>query len=235
MGTNAVVATPENTSSTGNNFLMLFSNPGTVTFSNARASHGTLSYAIQAGSGSDSMVRWASFATQSMAARFYIYFTALPSASTEFLQLSTHEGGTFEFAGRIAFGTTGLMLVFDNSGLIWTSAAAVSINTWYRVELYCAIGPSSTTGTLQTAFYALDNLTAIDSFTTSTANTGTSQAIGVMRFGKVTSSAMTSVFYMDGLAARTQASGFIGPYAGPLTPPATFAGIIPHLGWGRAV
>lgn len=234
MGSNGVAANPENTASTGNNFLTLFSNPGSVTFSNAQASHGSLSYAIQAASGADSIIRWPLFATPSMAARMYIYFTALPSANTEFMQLTTHEAGTFEYAGRIAFHTSGAMLVFDNSGLKWTSTATASINTWYRVEMYCVPGASST-GTISAAFYALDSLTALDSYSTSTANTGALQTIGLLRFGKVTSTAMTSTFYVDGIAAQAQASGFIGPYSGPLTPPATFAGIIPHLGWGRKI
>ncbi len=55
----------------------------------------------------------------------------------------------------------------------------------------------------------------------------------MLRFGKVTATSYATSFYMDDLAGQSAASGFIGPYSGALTPPATFAGIIPHLGWGR--
>lgn len=234
MGTNGTAASIDNTGNSTNSFFD-FTTPGTFTYSNAQAAHGSLSYIIQPTAGVGTCTKWTTFATQSAAARMYIYLTALPENTTEFIQLTSHETGTFAFMGRAAISSGGNLVIYDNSGVIWTSTATMSINGWYRIELYGAIGGSSTTGALQAAFYTLDSTTAVDSFTTNTANTGTLQAITGVRFGKVTPTSFASSFYIDDLAAQAQAGGFIGPYTGPLTPPATFSGIIPHLGWGRKV
>lgn len=232
MGSNATMVTSLNTSSSDSTYFYKFLNPNTITFSTARAAHGSLSYFIQPTAGNSSLVQWASYATQSAAARMYIYLTAFPSDVTEFMQINTSEA-SFDYIGRLALNSTGKLIVYDASGAIWTSTASLSLNSWQRLELYGAIGGSSTTGTLQAAFYAGDSTTAIDSFSTSSANTSTAQAIGMLRFGKVTATSYATSFYMDDLAGQSAASGFIGPYSGALTPPATFAGIIPHLGWGR--
>lgn len=234
MGSNGTVVTAINTGATDSTYFYKFVNASTITFSNAQAAHGSLSYFIQPTGGNGSYANWTGYATQSAAARMYIYLTAFPSDATEFMQMTTSEV-SFDFIGRLAINSTGKIIVYDASGVIWTSTASLSLNSWQRLELYGAIGGTPTTGTLQAAFYSGDGTTAVDSFSTSAANTGSSQAIGIVRFGKVTSTSYATSFYMDDLAAQSAASGFIGPYSGPLTPPTAFAGIIPHLGWGREV
>ncbi len=234
MGTNGTVVTALNTGATDSTYFYKFVNPSSITFSNAQAAHGSLSYFIQPTSSNESYVNWTCYATQSAAARMYIYLTAFPTDTTEFMQITTSEI-SFDFIGRVALNSTGKVILYDAAGVIWTSTASLSLNSWHRLELYGAIGGSSTTGVLQAAFYSGDGTVALDSFTTSAANTSTAQAIGIMRFGKVTATSYATSFYMDDLAAQSAASGFIGPYSGALTPPAAYAGIIPHLGWGRDV
>lgn len=232
MGTNGTVVSTLNTGATDSTYFYKFVNASTITFSNARAAHGSLSYLIQPTSGNASYTNWTCYATQSAAARMYIYLTAFPSNTTEFMQINASEV-SFDYVGRIAINSTGNVILYDAAGIQWTSTAALSLNSWQRIELYGAIGGTSTTGTLQAAFYTGDSMTATDSFSTSAANTATAQAVGLIRFGKVTSTSYATSFYIDDVAAQSAASGFIGPYSGALTPPPAFPGIIPHLGWGR--
>lgn len=233
-GSDGTAVTPGNSGNNVNTFTSVVFAPGSVTYSTAQVAHDTLSFLFQSSSGIENCLEWAYMASKKVAARCYIYLTALPPVTTDFLQLTTTDSGLFEYIGRVAVNPTGKVALYDNSGLLWTSTASLSISSWYRLELYGEIGLTSTSGTLQCAAYVLDNVSAIETYSTTSANTGTSVAIGMVRIGKGTATTMTSAFYMDGFAAEQQATGFLGPYTGPLLPAVPYAGIVPHLGWGRA-
>ncbi len=233
-GTNGTALTMANSGDTSNHFFQSFSQPGQISFSNAQAAHGSLSYVFQSVSGSDNLMMWRGLHTSAAAMRFYIYITAIPAEINPIAQFTTGSGGFTQLAW-LAVNLNGKICVLDaTSTVIWQATNAISLNTWYRLEIFASLGGTATTGTIQAAYYALDSTTAIDSFSTSSANLGT-DAISWARFGKIGSTTYTAPFYIDEISVVQNASGFIGPYAGlPAQPPAQ-PGTIPHLGWGREV
>ena len=234
-GTNGTALTIANSGNATSRFFQNFTQAGQISFSNMQAAHGTLSYQFQAVSGSDNIVTWRGLHTNAAAMRFYFYFTANPAELNPFAQFTTGPGGFLQLAW-LAVNLNGRLCVLDaTSTVIWQAAAPLSLNTWYRFELFASLGGTATTGTIQAAYYVLDNPTAVDSFSTSTANLGT-DPIAWARFGKIASSATYATpFYLDEIEIVQNASGFIGPYASlPAQPPAV-PGTIPHLGWGREV
>lgn len=206
----------------------------TLVYSNAQSAHGSLSYLFQPANAADDLALWTSMASSAVALRVYAYFTGLPSVPSEFAQLTTTPSGTFTQLARFALLANGKLRVLDSAGTLWDSTATVALNTWYRFELFASLGGTPTTGTLNAAFYALDSLTTLDSFFTTTANLGAVN-IGAARFGKGNLDDWVSSIYMDEFAALQQASGFIGPYSAPPAAPAIYPGIIPFHGWGTEI
>lgn len=235
-GTNGTVASSQNTGSSDNRYFQGFTQTGQISFSNAQAAHGTLSYLFQPVSGSNNVVTWRGLHTNAVALRFYVYLTAIPT-DTEPLalgQVTTSGGAGFLQMAWAAVRSNGRMSVYDSTANspIWTSAAPVAINTWYRVELLVVTGATASTGTVQAAYYLHDNPTAVESFNTATATLGTNP-IGWVRLGKINPTTDSAPFYLDSIGMRQNASGLLGPFTAPPAQPPAVPGTIPHLGWGR--
>lgn len=233
-GTNGTVLTVANSGDVSNRFFQSFSQTGQVSFSNTQAAHGTLSYQFQPVNGSSNLLMWRGLHTSAAAMRLYLYLTAIPGEINTFAQFTTGPGGFSQLAW-LAVNLNGRLCVLDStSTVIWQASAPLSVNTWYRLELFASLGGTATSGTIEAAYYLLDNPTAIDSFSTSSANLGT-DPIAWARFGKMGATSYATPFYIDDIGVVQNASGFIGPYTGlPAQPPAV-PGVIPHLGWGRKV
>ncbi len=212
MGTSGTTIDASNPGDSINASFDLIRGSDPITFNSSQAAHGALSYRILPTAGQESFFVWTRAATSSMAARFYIYFTGFPGSLEEFGQLTTTDAISFTSLARLAFTPTNNLRVIDSSGAaLWTSSNPMVINTWYRFEIYAALGGTATTGTIQAAYYALDNTTAIDSFSTSSANLGTTN-FAYLRIGKIgSSSSWNTAMYIDDVAQKQQASGFIGP------------------------
>lgn len=228
-------ATSSSSGDSINNFFQITEPSATIQHSNVHAAHGTLSYEFVPANGTENRVTWRSLATNAAAMRFYVYFTAFPPNSTGIGQFATNSYiAGLESLAIINFRNDGRVSLSDRTTVFWVSTATLSLNTWYRFEVFAQVGGTPTTGTLSAAMYALDSGTALDSTTTSTADLG-SVKIGWARFGKLSANVWTNTFYMDELAVQQAASGFIGAYSGPPSAPAVYPGVIPHLGWGREV
>lgn len=233
-GTNGTVLTMVNSGDTSNRFFQSFSQTGQISFSNTQTAHGTLSYLFQPVNGSNNIVVWRGLRTTAASMRFYIYLTAIPAEINTFGQFTTGPGGFTQLAW-LAVNLNGRVCVLDaTESVIWQATAALSLNTWYRFEIFASLGGTATTGTIQAAYYLLDSTTAVDSFSTSSANLGT-DPIAWARFGKMGSTTYAAPFYIDEIGVLQNASGFMGPYTSLPTPPAAPSGTIPHLGWGREV
>lgn len=217
-----------------NRYFDSISSTGSLTFSSAQKSHGALSYYFQPANGNELKISWSGLATPSAALRFYAYFTGFPPTSTEIGQLTTSTMGAYASLARCVLASTGRINAFDSSGSLWTSTSPLSLNTWYRFEIYASLGGTATTGTFQLAFYVLDSLSPVELFSTTSANLG-SVNFGNARFGKNNNNAMTEAFYMDSFAVQQQASSFIGPYASDMPAVTPYAGIVPHIGWGTKI
>lgn len=232
-GTHATAVTSINSGNATNDFFQAVDQASSITYSNAQAAHGSLSYFIQSASAVENKLVWKNIASSSCALRLYAYFTTYPSSPYEFAYFSKNSVA-FDLLSRLGLQPDGKISAYDRTGIVWSSSGSVSLNSWYRFEILAQIGASATTGTIQAAFYSLDSTSPIHSFTTSSANLGTSNIewVGV---GKTSASSASDSFYIDDVAVRQQASGFIGPYTGPPTPPAAYPGIIPFLGWGTEI
>lgn len=217
-----------------NHYFDNISSTGSITLCSAQKFHGTLSYYFQPVNGSDLKILWSGLGTSSAALRFYVYLTAYPSNSHEIGQLTTSTSGTFVTLARYVLTSTDRISAYDSAGALWTSTSSLSLNTWYRLEQYAALGGTSTTGILQFAYYVLDNVSPGETFSTTSANLG-SVNVGIARFGELNSSVMTEPFYMDSFAVQQQASGFIGPYSGDMPAFVPYSGMIPFIGWGRSI
>jgi len=235
-GTNGATISSTNTGDSVNASINIVRGPDPIIFSNAQTAHGALSYRFQPTTGNENFVVWSRAATSAAAMRVYANFAALPASLEEFAQLTTTDSGTFAALCRFVLTPANKLRLLDAADtILWTSTASIATNTWYRFEAFAQLGGTATTGTISAEFYALDSTTAIESFSTSTANLGTTN-IGFLRVGKVASaSAWNSTFYIDDVAMQQQASGFIGPYTAPSAPPSAYPGIIPQKGWGRPI
>lgn len=233
-GTNGTVVTSENSGDANNRFFQDFSQSGQVIFSSAQYAHTPLSYRFDSISGSNNYFMWRGLHTDAAALRVYGYFTAVPGEITVFAQLASVATGYLQLA-QIGINSAGRVVVMDGSSTpIWTSSTPITLNTWYRLEVFAQLGPTATTGTIQAAYYVLDNPTAVASFSTTTANLGT-DPIARAIFGKINSTTYAAPFYLDAMGVTQNATGLVGPYTGtPLLNP-NLSGTIPHLGWGRKI
>jgi hypothetical protein len=232
-GVNATTLTLSNSGDSANTAFNEMTNAGGIIYSNAQVAHGALSLNFQPVTGSN-YISWLALATPAAASCVYAYFTGFPPATTEIVQLTTTKTGTFALLARTVLTSDGKISYLDSSTSLWTSPTAISLNTWYRFEMYAAIGGTTTTGTLNGAYYLMDSTTAVGTFATTSANLG-SLNFGTARFGKINTTTWADLFYMDDFAIQQQATGFIGPYSSPPSPPATYSGIIPFKGWGVQV
>lgn len=233
-GVNGIIATSENSSDNRNRFFQSFSQSGQISYSNAQFAHTPLSYRFDSVSNNNNYFVWRGLHTNAAALRVYGYFTALPGEITVIAQFASVASGFLQQA-QIAIDTNGRMSVIDGSStVIWQSPAGITLNTWYRFEIFAQLGGTATTGTIEAAYYVLDSLTAIASFSTAVANLGT-DPIAWARFGKINATTYAAPFYLDSMGVVQNATGFIGIYTGSPWPTSNPSGIIPHLGWGREV
>jgi hypothetical protein len=216
---NGTTATPANTGGDSGNAATDL--PGSVApvFINAQAAGGSQSYSFQAASGSTCIWQWTSDLNAqpgtTLGARFSIFLSALPSQTTEIVQLRTGTGVSARAfitnAGKIQLNDAGNALVklFSN---------ALALNTWYDVVVKARAGSSSTTGGLYIAYFAHSTPTtpAETPYSNGAGNAGTA-ALNMVRFGKLTATTWATPFYIDTLTADDEAPFSGNPYvnAGP--------------------
>jgi hypothetical protein len=205
----ATLATLSTTNPSGDNpFNQINATGGTSAVDNTHASQGTQSVKITPVSGSANSFRWTSFSSTAFATSFYIWVDTLSSVETWICNVT-------------AAGTRAAMLVISNSNKlrlvdtrgtatpVWTATNTFPTGQWVRVEMYFTI--NATTATQSVAYYLADSTTAVDSFSSSTGQTG-STAVDTVIFGKADSGTYASAFWFDGIQAQTAASALIGPY-----------------------
>ncbi len=230
-GANGTLATPLSTGSSTDHFFQIVNDGSQVYHSTVQSAHGGSSYLVQSTSGVGNWLSWRDLTASSLACRYYAYFTAHPSTATEISQFLV-TSPVYEMLARVGLSTAGKMIVMDRNGtILWTSTAAIPLNTWIRIEMFAQLGVTAGTGTVQVAYYTLDSTTATDSFSSNTVDLNVTP-FARLYLGRINSSAWTDPFYLDDIAILQGATGFIGPYAAPSNLHTPYAGKIPHLGWG---
>ncbi|MFZ1812572.1 MAG: polysaccharide lyase [Candidatus Saccharimonadales bacterium] len=208
-GTNGVSATTLNTGGASGPALsqVITTTAGTATFSNAIAAHGSLSYLISGAATDTAKLYFGSSNSSGAAARVSIYLTTLSGNQGVFMIQSTN----FTEVASVNIDSTNHLTLTDAAGsTLYVTTATVTTNTWYRLELQTAIGSTTSNGTINFQWYAGDSTTAIETFSSSSVNSGTYNALR-LQVGKITSSS-TLTMNVDDLAYDTQLLP-IGPYA----------------------
>jgi hypothetical protein len=165
---------------------------GTITFTNAQAMHGTLSYNLTTGTTATTVILSDGNVGTSFGTRFYIRLTGYPSSETIIHDVQTAAGTT---VSRLHITTTGALKVVNNAGTaVSTFTNVLALNTWYRVAFWGTV--NATTGSLNAVTYAGDSLTAIETKNLTNQNTGSTGA-GRAVYGKGTPSPTMATFYID--------------------------------------
>lgn len=217
-GTNGTAISAANSGGTsGTAFSTTVLASTTINYSNLVAHNSTLSAQFAyAGSSSAGYIPWnfsPTATTTRVAHRVYWYsgatFTsqdiyAVRSSAAPVMKVGTEASGK-------------LVILNTSNATIATATAALSANTWYRIEVAVTIGTTTSNGVIEMAYYLGDSLTPVQTFTTITnANLGI-VAMTLVRIGSGSTVASARTQYYDDLMVAELASGFIGPTVYTLT------------------
>lgn len=178
----------------------------TTLFQASAAYHGSLGYQIANPGTTTPYVRWDFTNTDTSAYRFYFRQSAVTTATTEILGFRNAASAT---AAQLVLNTTNrLQLQIAGPGTPWSATAALSANTWYRIE----VALDRTARTYRVAYYLGDSTTAEqDTGVTSSGATAWTNQFGQARFGKSTTNSFAGSWDFDDMAVDTTAAAFIGP------------------------
>lgn len=195
-GTGGTTVTTGNSGgSSGTAFDLVTLGTGNISFSTTVAHTGTYSFNVTPGSASSAYVSYqfsSVYAITRMSARFYVYFTGYPTASTQVLNI-----GSGTTAGNLCVNTSGRPFVQDGSGTANTGTNALTLNTWLRVEYSVYAGTTSADGTIIVNIYTGDSLTSpLYSYSSNARNTSTTP-IQYLNLGKASSTGDWSTMYFD--------------------------------------
>lgn len=193
--------------------------PANLTYSTT-AANGSRGANI-ASTGTSSFLIWYTPSTTKLSLRFYIRLASLPSA--EFQAVTPRSSSNYVSALNIT--TAGkLKLTSANPGTptLFTATNALALNTWYRVEVSWEIGTTTGNGKAQFKYFAGDSTTAVESFTTTTANLGT-LPVEELRAGKLGATGNVNMFY-DSIAYDPTTVTLLGPWVAINNAPVADAG-----------
>lgn len=213
-GSNGVTLTQGsggNTGGSSGDFLDVVDATGTVTFSTAQAAHGTVSMLVS--TTAVSALAYAGYTLSSVTTdymRCYIRLTALPGV----VQILTRYLSGASQSLRVNVKAAGTLEVRDAANsVVGTTTSAVSINTWWRLELFTTF--SATVGAVQLRLYnTADGTTITDSLNlTGLALTANATAL---RFGVGAAAASIPTTYYDDVAV--EGATWHGPAVRSVTP-----------------
>ena len=212
-GSNGVTLTQGsggNTGGSSGDFLDVVDATGTVTFSTAQAAHGSVSMLVSTGV---SALAYAGYTLSSVTTdymRCYIRLTALPGV----VQILTRYLSGASQSLRVNVKAAGTLEVRDaGNSVVGTTTSAVSINTWWRLEMFTTF--SATVGAVALRLYnTADGTTITDSLNLS-GLTLTANATA-LRFGVGAAAASIPTTYYDDLAV--EGATWHGPTVRSVTP-----------------
>lgn len=191
---------------------------GSITFSNSQAAHGSQSYAITASAGAAEWVDWSGGTAKTAAARAYIYINSTPAAGGDIFEF--RNSTTVAAKVQIQLSSGNMFFAVTNSagtGIHNFTAGNVVTGTWYRIEMQATAGTTTSNGTINVQYYALDSYTAIETYSSGAAvNAGTTN-ITDFRMGQITTTSATLSCFIDDIAANLGSATPIGPVNIPPT------------------
>jgi len=190
----------------------------TANVDNAHPAHGSISIRADSSASYQYVQKNLASAVTDIAVRYYIYDDAIQTADYDDLRFysTTTDANATNRAGGIRRIGSNKLRVFDNLGAsIWASTSALSINTYYRVEIRIQCGVSAN-ATMSGAYYVGDSTTAVETFSVATATT-TANILSV-HLGKQQNAANTPSTlhtWYDEFAIDDAPTGLIGPWTNP--------------------
>jgi hypothetical protein len=216
-GSNGTAVTPANSGgASGTAFASVNVGAGSsIKFDSTQQAHGALSYHLVQAATNCYVEMTAAAANVSMAARVYIRFNTLPTPNGQaFLQIV----GGGAYIGR---RPTNQFSIEDQSGSRKVFAGTMAVGTWYRLEvetISAGIGASYLAG----RYFLGDSTTPVDSYSSSTANTG-GTANSAVRFGPQVNLSANNDLWIDDLSINNGTTTPIGPAAVAATGTAAMA------------
>lgn len=180
----------------------------TATYDNAHVKRGALAgkFVVAGAAASTSYAGWATtVGTQTTVyLRAYFYVGVNPTgAATAIMRVLN--GGNLCVAVNVA--TNGLLTLRDaNNAVIATSASALPLNQWVRLELKVVC--SATVGTAELRIYSADSTAPIETISGTNLNTNT-QATGYRLGASTAGAAVTMTAWMDDVGVST--TNWLGP------------------------
>lgn len=190
----------------------------TVVADTAHPAHGSLSLRTDSSGSYQYVQKNLSSAVTDIAIRYYIYDDDLVTGDHDDIRLysTTTDANSTNRAGGLRRTSGNKLRLFDSvSASLWTSTAALSVNTYYRVELRVQCGTSAN-ATMTGAYYVGDSTTPVQTFSVTTATTTAS--IVSVHMGKQNTAAVapsTMHSWYDDFAIDDAPTGFIGPWTNP--------------------
>jgi hypothetical protein len=182
----------------------------TCTFATAAAYKGSIGYRVAYSnkSGFGFNLRWNLAGWPQLRYRRYFRTSAYPTVSTQMTYVS--DGTNTKVLSRIILLTNGKIGLQDYTGTtVFTSAAAIPLNTWIRVEWILLPGTTATNGVLQFA-YATGDAAATETYADTSANTGTAGTMAQLYEGKLAGVWQSTTDYDDFAADDASSTTFLG-------------------------
>lgn len=215
-GINSAVVTTANSGGTSGSAFNNFAGTS-PTFTTDQHVAGAYSYAIQADSGSTSIIMWTGLSATDMGMRVSVRIASNPTLSTEIAEI---RNATTPIT-RLYISSGGKVQINDatTNNTVFLATTSLSLNTWYDISMHVAKGTGTTDGTIALAYYLSSAPTSpIQSYSSTTVNTGTATLTEV-RYGKVSASTWPDLFWIDNLYATDAAAGALpGPVVSAAIP-----------------
>lgn len=212
-GTSGATITAANsggTSGTAFDFIEILAG-ATATYQTSAAAHGARGAKIT-GNGAHAFLQHNMADTTTLTARFYVRFPSTPTASC---QLYTPRNDA-TYIGGVNISNALKFQVTNTAGTPLFTSATLSAATWYRVEIAHQIG-TATTGAVWFKYFAGDSTTAVETFTSTTADLGI-DPISMYRIGKINNSGDTPMD-LDSITFDPASTAYLGPHAVINSPP----------------
>jgi hypothetical protein len=217
MQNSAAGGTPSGTVTTGNsggasgNAWQTVNGGSAWTYTNARTARGSLAYQCDMAANTAAVLQWQLSTLAEHYGRLYFNWTGFGVAADAVVRLWATG---FSEAFRMEVNTAQHLVLRDFTASRFTSANALTANTWYRLEWHAV--SSTTVGQLELRLYIADQTTPLETFTSS-ANLNIRAETSWVQVGPSLASTMNPGAprkYYDEIVIGSAAGGWIGKAAG---------------------
>lgn len=201
-------------------------NPTTIKYDNGDYIRGGMSVRFDFNASTAGYIRWNLAATGRVVQRAYYKFSNVGAGVETINQMRNGSGVVM---ACVIIRDTGMVQASTQTIISAGNSASglVQNNVWYRVEMAATKGTTTSNGIGEWAMYVGHSLNPIWSFTSNTANTGTTD-VAVIQTGRTGPSGTgTQSIWVDDVLAQELTSGWIGPSFNPAQMLPFFAG----AGW----